>query len=192
MADVAGRRRAAGPGRGRRRRGTTCCRVATPATATYAGSDGKWLAVGAIEAKFFANLCAALGCPELAGSQYDDAAQAGIRAALAAAFATRTRDEWVAVLAGADTCVAPVLEVAEVAGYPQFVARGVVGVASHPVEGELAQLAPLLAGMERPGGGGGEPVGLPDMTQTDTAHLLKEAGVDGETVARWVARKVVA
>jgi hypothetical protein len=44
--------------------------------------------------------------------------------------------------------------------------------------------------MERPGGG--EPVGLPDMTQTDTAHLLKEAGVDGETVARWVARKVVA
>src|SRR5271163_2819854 len=39
---------------------------------TYAGSDGKWLAVGAIEAKFFANLCAALGLPELAGSQLDD------------------------------------------------------------------------------------------------------------------------
>jgi alpha-methylacyl-CoA racemase len=156
----------------------------------YAGSDGKWLAVGAIETKFFANLCAALGCAELAGSQYDDSAQAGIRQALAAAFATRTRDEWVALLAGADTCVAPVLQVAEVAEYPQFLARGVVGAASHPVEGELAQLAPLLAGMERPGGG--EPVGLPDMTQTDTAHLLKEAGVDGETVARWVARKVVA
>ena len=33
---------------------------------------------------------------------------------------------------------------------------------------------------------------LPDMTQTDTEHLLKEAGVDGETVARWVARQVVA
>ncbi len=157
----------------------------------YVGSDGKWLAVGAIEGKFFSNLCAALGCAELAGSQYDDAAQTGIRAALAAAFATRTRDEWVALLAGADTCVAPVLEVSEVAGYPQFVARGVVGAASHPVEGELAQLAPLLAGMER-SAGGGEPVGLPDMTQTDTAHLLKEAGVDGETVARWVARKVVA
>ena len=65
-----------------------------------------------------------------------------------------------------------------------------MGAASHPDEGELTQLAPLLAGMERPGGG--EPVRLPDMTQTDTAHLLKEAGVDGETVARWVARKVVA
>ena len=156
----------------------------------YAGSDGKWLAVGAIEAKFFANLCAALGCAELAGSQYDDSAQAGIRRALAAAFATRTRDEWVALLAGGDTCVAPVLQVSEVAEYPQFLARGVVGAASHPDEGDLRQLAPLLAGMERPGGA--EPVRLPDMTQTDTAHLLKEAGVDGETVARWVARKVVA
>jgi alpha-methylacyl-CoA racemase len=160
---------------------------------TYAGSDGKWLAVGAIEAKFFANLCTALGCSSLAVSQYDDAAQPKIRDALEVAFATRTRDEWVAALAGADTCVAPVLEVAEVASYPQFAARGVVAVASHPVEGEVTQLAPLLAGMERPAGGGGSvPVALPDMAQTDTAHLLKEAGVDGETVARWVARKVVA
>jgi alpha-methylacyl-CoA racemase len=159
---------------------------------TYAGSDGKWLAVGAIEAKFFANLCTALECPELAASQFDDDAQPAIRAALGAAFATRTRDEWVALLAGADTCVAPVLEISEVASYPQFAARGVVGAASHPVEGALSQLAPLLAGMERPASRARTPVPLPDMTQTDTEQLLKEAGVDGETVARWVARQVVA
>jgi alpha-methylacyl-CoA racemase len=157
---------------------------------TYAGSDGKWLAVGAIEAKFFANLCAALGLPELASLQLDDAAQERIRSAFVAAFARRTRDEWVAELAGADTCVAPVLSIAEVTASPQFVARGVVGDAVHPTQGALAQLAPLLAGMARPAGG--EPVALPDMTQTDTEHLLKEAGVDGETVARWVARQVVA
>jgi len=155
---------------------------------TYEASDGKWLAVGAIEAKFFANLCAALGCPELAGDQLADEAQPAIRAAFAAAFATRTRDEWVAALAGADTCVAPVLDVAEVVDHPQFSARRVVGAASHPKEGEVRQLAPLLAGMAR----GGGPVALPDMTQTDTEHLLKEAGVDGETVAGWVARGVVA
>ena len=53
------------------------------------------------------------------------------------------------------------------------------GSASHPKEGELRQLAPLLAGMPRPEG----PAALPDMSQTDTEHLLKEAGVDGETVA---------
>ncbi len=159
---------------------------------TYRAGDGKWLAVGAIESKFFANLCAALGCPELAASQLDDDSQPGIRAAFAAAFATRTRDEWVAELAGADTCVAPVLEISEVAEYPQFVARGVVGSATHPVEGALSQLVPLLAGMDRPASGAGAPVPLPVMTQTDTEHLLKEAGVDGETVARWAARQVVA
>jgi alpha-methylacyl-CoA racemase len=157
----------------------------------YAGSDGKWLAVGAIEAKFFANLCTALGCPELVSLQYDDAAQPRTRAALAAAFAKRTRDEWVDVLAGADTCVAPVLEIAEVASSAQFEARAVVNRAVHPTEGAVRQLAPLLAGMAgRPPGAA--PVALPDMTQTDTEHLLKEAGVDGETVARWVARQVVA
>jgi alpha-methylacyl-CoA racemase len=156
--------------------------------AVYATLDGKWLAVGAIEGKFFANLCAALGCAELAALQYDDEAQPRLRAALADAFAGRTRDEWVAVLAGADTCVAPVLEVGEVVADPQFSARRVVGVASHAEHGEIRQLAPLLAGMPRPDG----VVALPDPGQSDTEHLLKEAGVDGETVARWVAEGVVA
>jgi alpha-methylacyl-CoA racemase len=154
----------------------------------YGASDGKWLAVGAIEAKFFANLCNVLGCPELAAVQYDDEAQPTIREVFEGAFATRTRDEWVEALAGADTCVAPVLEVGEVGSHPQFAARRVVGAAQHPKEGGLRQLRPLLAGMSRPEG----TVTLPDLTLSDTEHLLKEAGVDGETVARWMAQGVVA
>jgi alpha-methylacyl-CoA racemase len=156
--------------------------------ATYEARDGKWLAVGAIEPKFFANLCQLLGCDDLASRQLEEGAQPEIRAALAAAFATRDRDDWVEALAGADTCVAPVLGVAEVSSDPQFAARGVVQAATHPTHGEVAQLAPLLAGMERPD----PPVALPDMTQSDAEHLLKEAGVDGETIAGWVARRVVA
>jgi alpha-methylacyl-CoA racemase len=156
--------------------------------AVYTTQDGKWLAVGAIEAKFFANLCQALGCGDLAALQYDDDAQPRLRAALADAFAGRRRDEWVEALAGADTCVAPVLEVGEVVDDPQFSARRVVGVASHPEHGDVRQLAPLLAGMPRPDG----VVALPDPGQSDTEHLLKEAGVDGETVARWLAQGVVA
>jgi alpha-methylacyl-CoA racemase len=155
--------------------------------ATYGCADGKWVAVGAIEAKFFANLCRALGCDDLAARQLDDEAQPEIRRAFAAAFATRRRDEWVAALAGADTCVAPVLEVSEVVDDPQYTARRVVGVAAHPTRGEFRQLAPLLAGMDRTARSE-----LPDPGVTDTEHLLKEAGVDGETVAGWVARGVVA
>jgi alpha-methylacyl-CoA racemase len=154
---------------------------------TYRAADSKWLAVAAIEAKFFANLCAALGCPELAASQLDDEAQPAIRAAFTTAFATRTRDEWVERLAGADTCVAPVLDVAEVVAHPQFAARGAVVTATHPAQGAFRQLAPLLAGMDR-----GAAPDLPAPAVTDTEHLLKEAGVDGGTVARWVAKGVVA
>jgi hypothetical protein len=64
----------------------------------------------------------------------------------------------------------------------------VVTDATRPTEGTFSQLAPLLAGMPRPDA----PAPLPDMAKTDTEHLLKEAGVDGETVARWVGRRVVA
>jgi alpha-methylacyl-CoA racemase len=155
---------------------------------TYAARDGKWLAVGAIEAKFFANLCRALDCPELAPSQLDDAAQPAIRTAFADAFLARDRDDWISLLAAADTCVAPVLEIADVGDHPQFAARGAVVTATHPTKGTLRQLAPLLAGMDRPDG----PVALPDPSETDTEHLLKEAGVPVETIAGWLAQGAVA
>jgi alpha-methylacyl-CoA racemase len=155
---------------------------------TYQARDGKWLAVVAIEAKFFANLCAALGCGDLAGLQLDLDAQPVIRRTLADAFATRDRDDWVTVLADADTCVTPVVSVAETTDAPQFVARGAVIEASHPTAGPLHQLAPLLAGMERPS----SPIALPDPSVTQTTDLLGAAGVDPATIEGWLARRVVA
>jgi alpha-methylacyl-CoA racemase len=157
----------------------------------YETRDGKWLAVGAIEPKFFANLCRALGCADLIPLHMDDSAdtQSAIRSAFSAAFATRDRDEWVATLADADTCVAPVLSVAEVARDAGFAARGVLVSAHHPSHGTFCQLAPLLAGMARPAT---QPIELPDPAQTDTTDLLEKAGVDGETIALWLAEKVVA
>jgi alpha-methylacyl-CoA racemase len=155
---------------------------------TYKTKDGKWLAVGAIEAKFFANLCRALGHDELIALQLDDASQATIRAAFTESFVTKSRDEWIALLGDADTCVSPVLAISEVEDDPQFVSRHVVTTAQHPSQGSFRQLAPLLAGMPKPG----QPSALPDPDATDTEHLLKEAGVDGETIAGWISRKVVA
>jgi alpha-methylacyl-CoA racemase len=156
--------------------------------ATYRAKDDKWLAVGAIEPKFFANLCRALSCPELAASQLDDAAQPAIRAAFASAFASKDRDEWVAELSGADTCVAPVLSVTEVGEDPQFVARHAVSLATHPAHGPLRQLSPLLAGMVRAAG----PVDLPDPNETQTVELLGQAGIEAGTVEGWLAGRAVA
>jgi alpha-methylacyl-CoA racemase len=112
----------------------------------YAARDGKWLSVGAIEPHFFANLCRALGCDELATAQLDDARQDEIRERFRQAFATRDRDDWVARLAPNDTCVAPVNSIPEVTDEPHFRERGVFMNARHPDRGEFRQVAPVLAG----------------------------------------------
>ncbi len=148
---------------------------------TYRTGDGGWLAVAAIEHRFFANLCRALGLERWVDHQLDDGAQAQIRADFAAAFAANGRDHWVARLSAADTCVAPVLTVAEVADDPGLAGRGSVVEARHPERGAFRQLAPLLAGMVRSPG----PVDLPDPSSTDTESLLAAAGVDAKAIGAW-------
>jgi len=118
----------------------------------YRARDGGWLAVGAIEGAFFANLCRALGCDRYIEHQFDDELQDEIRAAFSEAFARRDRDEWVSALAGANTCVAPVLSIAEVARDPHLVARGSFVDATRADGQMFKQLGPVLAGsVRRPG-----------------------------------------
>lgn len=151
---------------------------------TYRAADGGWLAVGAIEPRFFANLCRLLGCPQWAEHQFDDDAQAAIRADVAAAFAKRDRDEWVALLSGEDTCVAPVLAVAELAGDEHLAARGAFVDAAVVDNGtgrpgpRFRQVGPVLAGMTRPEG----TVAVRDPSVTDTRALLAGAGFDDERI----------
>lgn len=112
----------------------------------YRCADDRFLAVGAIEPNFFANLCHALGLDDLSAQQYDDEAQTGVRAALASALAARTRNEWVAQLASSDCCVAPVLDITEVVADEQFAARGAFGSASVPDHEPFLQVTSVFAG----------------------------------------------
>jgi alpha-methylacyl-CoA racemase len=139
----------------------------------YRCRDGRWLAVAAIETVFFANLCRALGLERWIPHQTDDARQAELRADLSAAFATRDRDSWVAELGPADTCVAPVLSVSELARDEQLLARGVFTEVEHPRHGRVRQVGAVLAGMAPLDG----PVRARDAEETDTADLLGEAGL---------------
>jgi len=94
-----------------------------PSYTVYRCRDGKWLAVGALEPKFWEGLCAALGRPELAGRQWEQGeARVHARAAVAALFASRDRDEWVRVLADHDVCVEPVLAYDEMSAHPAVAA----------------------------------------------------------------------
>ncbi len=155
---------------------------------TYRAADGRWLAVAAIEAKFFANLCRALGCEQWADRQYDDDVQDEIRAALGAAFARSDRDTWVDRLSGADTCVAPVQAVSEIADDPQFAARGAVVTAEDTDGRSFRQLGALLAGMPPVSG----PVLVRDASVTDTDELLETAGVDRQRIVDLRREGVVA
>jgi alpha-methylacyl-CoA racemase len=112
----------------------------------YRCRDDKWLSVGAIEPRFFANLCRALGLEEHAAHQMDDNRQDGIREAFKAVFLTKDRDEWVRELAPNDTCVAPVHTIPELVEEPHWRRRGVFMQAEHPEHGRFDQLAPVLAG----------------------------------------------
>jgi alpha-methylacyl-CoA racemase len=155
---------------------------------TYACRDGRWVAVAAIEPPFYANLCRKLGCEQWLAHQTDDAVQEKIRSDFAAAFRARDRDEWVAELAPADTCVAPVYAISELVEDPQFRARGMFVDAVHPSAGRFRQVAPPLAGMPR----SGAPVAVPDGSRTDTDALLAAAGVARDRIEKMRSAGVVA
>jgi alpha-methylacyl-CoA racemase len=154
----------------------------------YEAADGRWLAVGAIEPHFFANLCRLLGHDELIEHQMDDDRQDEIRAAFREAFATRDRDDWVAELAPADCCVSPVLTVPELVEDPQVAARGTVVDAEHPTAGRFRQLGAVLAGQLD----GDDPIEVPDWSATQTEDLLTAAGYDTATVDQLRTEGVIA
>jgi alpha-methylacyl-CoA racemase len=146
---------------------------------SYEARDGKWLAVGAIEARFYANLCEAIGCGQHVAHQMDDAKQDEIRGDFKAAFLQRDRDDWVAELAPNDTCVAPVYTIPELSEDPHLAARGVFIEAKHAEHGQFRQVGPILAGGVRE-----QPVHeVRPQGETDTDSLLRPVGYDDEKLA---------
>jgi alpha-methylacyl-CoA racemase len=154
----------------------------------YRCADDRWVAVGAIEPHFYANLCRALGCEQWLARQLDDDVQDEIRAAFAAAFATRPMADWVAELAPADTCVSPVATVPELVEDPQYRARGAFVTAHRVGDSAFEQVGFPLAGMDHDQAA---PM-VRDPALTDTGALLAEVGYDADTIASLVAEGAVA
>jgi alpha-methylacyl-CoA racemase len=145
----------------------------------YRCADERWIAVGAIEPHFYANLCRALGCEQWLEHQLDDEVQDAIRADFAVAIAARTRDEWVAELGPADTCVSEVASVPELVRDAHLRARDVFVEATARGHGAFEQVGWVFAGMDR---GQPGPV-VRDATVTDTDALLREAGYSAAEIA---------
>ena len=104
---------------------------AAPYYDTYKTKDHKYVAIGALEPQFFAQLLDKLGLDwqryaRVGFPVVDPATREWVelRSSIAAAVASRTRDEWCRIMEGTDACFAPVLTVEEAARHPHNVARG--------------------------------------------------------------------
>ncbi|WP_319447711.1 MULTISPECIES: CaiB/BaiF CoA-transferase family protein [unclassified Mycobacterium] len=103
-------------------RGTNILDTGAPYYDVYRTADDRWMAVGAIEPQFFAELMRILDLDD-APDQNDRTQWPQLRALLSERFLQRTRDEWATLFAGTDACVAPVLTFEEAAQHPHISAR---------------------------------------------------------------------
>jgi alpha-methylacyl-CoA racemase len=107
-------------------RGVNLLDSGAPFYDTYQTKDGKWIALGPLEAEFFRELLERLGiADEDANTRLDRARWPEVKEKIAAVVKTRTRDEWDALLLGTDACYAPVLSLSEAPRHPHNVARQV-------------------------------------------------------------------
>ncbi len=106
----------------------------------YETADGRYLAVGCLEKKFWANLCAALERADLRDALDCEENHARVREELARIFRTKTLREWQAALAGRDTCVEPVLDFAEAMAAEQTLANEMVVEVADDEIGSYRQL----------------------------------------------------
>ncbi|MDX2937654.1 CaiB/BaiF CoA-transferase family protein [Streptomyces ipomoeae] len=140
-----------------------------PCYGTYACADGKYVAVGALEPQFYAQLLTGLGLDlgELP-AQMDAAGWPELRARFADVFSTRTRDEWAEVFADTDACVTPVLTFAEAASQPHLAARETLATIDGVVQ---AAPAPRFSRSVL-----GTPT-TPPVAGADTEAVLKDWGI---------------
>jgi alpha-methylacyl-CoA racemase len=156
-------------GRWRDERGVNMLDGGTPWYDVYETADGKHMAVGAMEPKFYAEFMRLLGLEASESERADPQVWPQLRERIGAVFAGRTRAEWTEVFDGTDACVAPVLGLTEAPDHPHNAARGTF------IEvGGVTQPAPAPRFSRTPGSVRRKPVA----PGTDTRAALKDWGVD--------------
>jgi alpha-methylacyl-CoA racemase len=156
-------------------RGTNLLDSGAPFYDVYLCLDGKELAVGAIEPQFFAALLEVLDLDDQAVPDQNDRARwPELRAALAAAVASRPRAEWLARADGTDACVAPVLTMRDAADHPHVRHRGTIverdGV---PQPAPAPRFSATPTALDRP----------PSVPGLHTDEILTECGFSDQEIA---------
>ncbi|GAA0623655.1 CaiB/BaiF CoA-transferase family protein [Sporichthya brevicatena] len=158
--------------------------TAAPYYDVYETSDGLYMAVGAIEPQFYAELLRLLELdPATLPDQEDRSAWPELKKLFADIFRCRTRAQWCSVFDGTESCVTPVLAPREVADYPHTAAReGMIAVGDRT----LPAPAPRFS-RSRPG-----VPSAPPRPGQDTVRVLAEAGFDDNAIRGLIASGAVA
>jgi alpha-methylacyl-CoA racemase len=170
-------------------RGANVLDTGSPWYEVYQTKDAKWLSVGAIEQRFYAEFVAKLGLTtaELP-QQHDRSGWPDLRRRFAEAIASRTRSEWERIFAGSDACVAPVLSLKEVDTFEHNKVRGTFeirdGVMQPAPAPRFSRTACEMGSPPRPRGADSQAV----LSDWGFAALeiedLKSAGVIGNQLAQ--------
>lgn len=153
-----------------------------PFYACYRTSDDKFMAVGALESRFYSLLVSGLGLEESElGNRLDPTEWPGICEAFSNVFVSRTRDAWTEIFDGTDACVTPVLSMNEVDEHPHNTAREAL-VAS--ASGQRPHPAPRFS---RPAAGDR----TPEYDAASVEVLLASLGLEAEAVRGLFSRGAV-
>lgn len=165
-------------------RGTNLLDSGAPFYDVYRCADGAEIAVGAIEPQFFADLLDVLELdPTATPLQHDQPHWPELREVLTAAFAGRSRAEWLDRAQGRDACLAPVLTMAEVPAHPHVATRRtVVEVDGVPQPAPAPRFSATPAALSR----------APTSAGTHTDEVLVEAGLTRDEVSKLRRSGVVA
>ncbi len=163
--------------------GTNMLDSGAPFYQTYETADGKFMSVGAIEGRFYAELLKGLEIDlSTLPDQHDMGRWPEMRDRVAEVFKTKTRDEWVAVFDGTDACVAPILDMDEVDSHPHNEVRDLL----IEVDG-VSQPAPAPRLSRTPGS-----VQKPGTTRgSETREILEEVEYKGKQIEELFAKNVV-
>ena len=155
----------------------------------YQTRDERWVAVGALEPKFWATLCRALDCEALIPHQFAGAEQQSeMIATLSRIFINRDAVEWFALLGPTDACVTPVNTVGEMLSDPHIRERETIVDVEHATVGTMAHpgVAPKLS--ETPGHFEFSP---PPRLGQHTREVLHWAGITGDEINEMKEMRVI-